>query len=370
MVPNFGKAFFTKYQAKLVAFANSWLGRWFFKLNKVELPKAARIMEVGPGHASYDWKYDWKTGQLIKTSMFFTSNRFQRRLEYVYSKAAAVVGSFAAFKLMNPVGALGFLPMVALTTTTFFPDANVESTSVDGGVSHWYAVASGVDWATLIAAAGTHAAPSSAGIDDGTNTDGLKMGCDSVTDKYVGMCRFICLFDTSAIGDTDTISAATLSIRGTVKEDSAGVAPTFNIYTSAPASNTDVVAGDYDSFGSVAQSDTAITYAGYSTTGYNDWAFNATGIGNISKTGVSKFGLRNANYDAAGVAPTWSSFATFEIRGNSADTADTTSDPKLVVTHAASGPANEKTWNGVAKASVKTHNGTAIASVKTWNGVV
>src|SRR3990167_5125892 len=132
MVPNFGKAFFTKYQAKLVAFANSWLGRWFFKLNKVELPKAARIMEVGPGHASYDWKYDWKTGQLTKTSMFFTSNRFQRRLEYVYSKAAAVVGSMATFKLMNPVGALGFLPMVALTVTTFYPDANVESTSVDG----------------------------------------------------------------------------------------------------------------------------------------------------------------------------------------------------------------------------------------------
>lgn len=37
---------------------------------------------------------------------------------------------------------------------------------------------------------------------------------------------------------------------------------------------------------------------------------------------------------------------------------------------AASGPANLKTWNGVAKASVKTINGTAIASVKTINGVV
>ncbi len=36
---------------------------------------------------------------------------------------------------------------------------------------------------------------------------------------------------------------------------------------------------------------------------------------------------------------------------------------------AASGPANMKTWNGLAKASIKTMNGLAIASVKTWNGL-
>jgi len=36
---------------------------------------------------------------------------------------------------------------------------------------------------------------------------------------------------------------------------------------------------------------------------------------------------------------------------------------------AASGPANMKTWGGLAKASVKTVDGLAIASVKTWNGL-
>lgn len=34
-----------------------------------------------------------------------------------------------------------------------------------------------------------------------------------------------------------------------------------------------------------------------------------------------------------------------------------------------SGPANLKTWNGLAKASIKTMDGLAIASVKTWNGL-
>lgn len=36
---------------------------------------------------------------------------------------------------------------------------------------------------------------------------------------------------------------------------------------------------------------------------------------------------------------------------------------------AAAGPANMKTWNGLATASIKTMNGLAIASVKTWNGL-
>lgn len=35
----------------------------------------------------------------------------------------------------------------------------------------------------------------------------------------------------------------------------------------------------------------------------------------------------------------------------------------------ASGPANMKTWDGLATASVKTMDGLAIASVKTWNGL-
>lgn len=34
-----------------------------------------------------------------------------------------------------------------------------------------------------------------------------------------------------------------------------------------------------------------------------------------------------------------------------------------------SGPANLKTWDGLAKASVKTMDGLALASVKTWNGL-
>lgn len=41
----------------------------------------------------------------------------------------------------------------------------------------------------------------------------------------------------------------------------------------------------------------------------------------------------------------------------------------LLLTPPAVGPANMKTWDGLATASVKTMDGLAIASVKTWNGL-
>lgn len=110
------------------------------------------------------------------------------------------------------------------------------------------------------------------------------------------------LFNTTLAG---TITAAVLSVRGYDKWDTNSFIPNVNIYSSSPASNTAIAAGDFDSFGSTAFA-TAITYAGFST-GYNDFTFNSTGIAAINKSGISKFGARNASYDVAASAPTWAS---------------------------------------------------------------
>ena len=112
-----------------------------------------------------------------------------------------------------------------------------------------------------------------------------------------------------------------------------------------------------------------ITYANWLTTVYNDFTFNATGIGNINKTGISKFGTRNANYDVANTAPALSSINDrwHYLDGYFADETGTANDPKLVVAYSASSAI--KTWDGLAKASIKTMNGLAIASVKTWDGL-
>jgi hypothetical protein len=123
--------------------------------------------------------------------------------------------------------------------------------------------------------------------------------------------------------------------------DSLGIAPDLNIYSSNPASNTALVAGDFDSLGTTAFCDTPILFTNWGT-GYNDFALNASGLAAISKTGVSKFGLRNANYDVADELdpnnhdPSWSSDTTSAVSPWYSEKGEGY-QPKLVVTYTTSG---------------------------------
>ena len=73
----------------------------------------------------------------------------------------------------------------------------------------------------------------------------------------------------------------------------------------------------------------------WSTSAYNDFTLNATGISNVSKTGVSKFGLRNPEYDVANSAPANPGGAVQNtlVCHYDADRTGTTNDPKLTVVH-------------------------------------
>ena len=141
------------------------------------------------------------------------------------------------------------------------------------------------------------------------------------------------LFDTSALTASASISAATHSVYGNAKSDPASWLPSTNIYSSAPASNTSLAAGDYDSCGTTAFCDTSLAYGDVNTSGYNDFAYNSSGIANISKTGITKTSIRNANYDVANSEPTWSASKWSEINFKGASTTGTTNDPKLVITY-------------------------------------
>ena len=212
---------------------------------------------------------------------------------------------------------------VGNTTSTFYPDADPESTSVDGSV---FQDTDNTAWGTLQADVGS-------GSND-TGTDQNMVGWrDGTSSNFSRIMRWIELFDTSAIPDTDTISSATLSNYGTYKEDPSSNTPSTNIYSAAPASNTSLAAGDYDSLGTTAYA-TAITYASYNDAGYNNWALNATGIAAISKTGISKFGVRNVQYDVENTAPApTGSLAWNRLNVYTADQTGTANDPKLVVVH-------------------------------------
>jgi len=101
----------------------------------------------------------------------------------------------------------------------------------------------------------------------------------------------------------------------------------------------------------------------YVDEGYNDMPLNATGLSNISKTGVTKFGLRDVEHDIGGTAP--GALTAYEMTFDSSNN-DPEPKPKLVVTYTST---SIKTVNGLAIASVKTAEGLAIASVKSINGL-
>lgn len=230
------------------------------------------------------------------------------------------------------------LPVYTDTTSTFYPDPDTETNTVDGPVRQIYSVDSGVLWSTIIADAGTSARPSDA------DSTVAYFNPDTDADKWKQLHRGIFLFDTSSIADTDTIDSATLSLYGSSKDDQLSQDPEMdvNIYSSSPASNTDLVGGDFDSLGSTAFS-TAIGFTAFSTAGYNDFVLNANGLAQIKRSGeagcastngLSCFGGQNENYDVDGVVPTnGNSGLASRISIYYADETGTTKDPKLVVTH-------------------------------------
>ena len=219
-----------------------------------------------------------------------------------------------------------------MATVTYYPNPNVESTSVDGYTYRSYGVGLGVAWGTLVAADGTSSDDSS------TTLYFFSMKSDTTSNQWRDMYRSIILFDTSAFDEADTITSAVLSVKGEAKADELATTPDLNIYSSNPASNTAVAAGDLDTLGSTAFS-SAIAYSSLSTTAYNDFTLNASGLAAIDTAGISKFGTRNANRDVANSSPTWGSNQESYFYGASADTASTTSDPKLVITYTAAGAA-------------------------------
>ena len=211
------------------------------------------------------------------------------------------------------------------TTSTFFPDADAESTSFDGRATIGTA---GVSFASVRGGNGT-------AVNDTLATlAGALLNASTVSNEYFDMGRGFYLFDTSAIPDTDTIDSATLSVIATAKEETI-ISQSIGWTVATTASNTGATATDYEnSLAAVTRLATDITIASIDVGGstYTDWALNASGLTNISKTGVSKF-CEKLSADIDNSAPTWASGGAASITIRNAETADTTSDPKLVVVH-------------------------------------
>ena len=207
-------------------------------------------------------------------------------------------------------------------TLTVYPDPDAETTSVDGRVER---VPTTETFATIRAGAGTTAYSNQmSGL--------LNLSSSATLDEFDALGRVFTLFDTSALGSGVTITSAIISFDsgGTGSSDGFGSA-VAHVAGSTPASNTDLVAADFTqiqrtSFGS-------ISFASWSGSGYNNITLNASGLSNISKTGVSKFSAQLAWDLNNSFTGTWAANIASEVVIIFAETAGTTTDPKLAVTY-------------------------------------
>lgn len=194
----------------------------------------------------------------------------------------------------------------------FYPDANPESTSVDGSALS----APNSVWATVRGASASNTASSS-----GTTLaiEAYKSGSVYYID------RTFLLFDTSSIPNSATITAATLALYKNATAISNDDSSSACLVSSSPATNTDIITDDYDQVGTTRFAND-VTYASMSINNWFTFTLNATGLAAISKTGVTKFAVRDKR-DLDNTAPTGIN----SIICNSADAGS--NKPTLTVTY-------------------------------------
>jgi len=217
-------------------------------------------------------------------------------------------------------------------TLTAYPDpTNAGPTTTDGYVESNYST-----WDL------THDATDgqgSFGFGSGLNSQGTQLRAQTGPVQafgYFHASRSFVLFATSALTSGATITAATLSLWPTIKDNGDNDGDDWiNVVQSSPSSNTAIVNGDFDQCGAInnpTEGATRIDVSGISTGAYTDWTLDATGQGWISKTGVTKLGFREG-HDCIDSVPVGGTGVLSGIYTSSADNTGTSQDPKLVVTY-------------------------------------
>lgn len=212
-----------------------------------------------------------------------------------------------------------------MTVSTFFPDGDPEDTSVDGTAERFVGTE---PFATLRSGNGTTAA------DTTTVGSCAELQASSTTDEYARILRGFFLFDTSTLGDGDTIDSGTFDLVFNFVIDQFAEAGAIALVDTSPASNTAIAASDYENnSGTTRQaSDRTLASLVVDNVTYNLWTLNAAGAASVSKTGITKLGTR-INFDLDNSAPTWVNSNQAQANCAYADNVTAGVRPRLVITH-------------------------------------
>lgn len=212
-----------------------------------------------------------------------------------------------------------------MATLTVNPATGSGGTTMDGAMANGYAVS----WAS---ARSTVQGDGVGSTWDPTATNNRIRGLQNGSGFYMG--RGGMTFDTSSLTAAANISSAVLSVFGTstnfVNADLTSLVPvSFN-----PANKGTFVDSDWTTVVYSACA-TAINFASLSQSAYNDFTLNATGISNISKTGITSFAfITGLDLNNTGPAVSGNDNI-FEYLS-----ADGASKPKLVITYTLGGGSN------------------------------
>lgn len=309
---------FVVYQPLLLKVVNCLPGRDLLRI-PADLPRIERMTKNS---------IHWRTGVAGQwQSRFYVGAKYANAIRHQWPAFKRLAKTFYERQvygrtILEPVLNVGGQLVAAHATDTFYPDPDPETTTVDGVTGR----AATETFATIRAGAGTVA------IDSGSNNSGpynIREGSN-----YVAMRRAIYLFDTSSIPDTNTISAAVHAV-DYVSGNSTNTGNQYLVTcASSPASNTALASSDYNvaswgttNFGQSAELD-AMTYPGYESV-----TMNASGLAAISKTGVTKLGVRCTD-DFDNTEPGGTDGGS-EVSANFSEKTGTGDDPYLQVTHAA-----------------------------------
>lgn len=312
---------FKLQQDLLLWLANSNSGRGLLCIPK-DFPKIDLISKNElRGKISDDtWLSDFRVGAKW-------ANVIRSRWQAFQEAASCYYRALNRYPIFYPVSPI---PRYAYVDDTFYPDPNPETTSVDGYASKDDAQSS---WSTLRAAVGVASSDIATTLFLAGFTDG------SVSNTFYALRRNFTLFDTSSIPDSNNIDSATLSVYQSVASTLDNHSDSVALVEASLASNTAVANGDYEGNKNFnTKFATSKAHASWTNNTYNDFALNSNGLTNISKTGVSKFQFKSEFDLADSPTPTYvSSDTTSGVTVISADTAGTSTDPKLLVTHSVAG---------------------------------
>lgn len=160
--------------------------------------------------------------------------------------------------------------------------------------------------------------------------ESIGLNGSTTSNQFEGLYRMICNFNTAALGAGSTITSATLSLYVIGTNNGLGTTNfTFEIVGATPGATNTIANSDYGQLGSTSFASTA--FGSITTGAFNDFTLNPSGLANISKTGVSSFGLKsgwdlNNSFDGL-----WASGGLTRYRVEMADNASNL--PKLVVNY-------------------------------------